>query len=66
MRVQSDPQNIGACGCARSPTGKCNGWHGLSEDEYLVELQLWNKTQANSALTTGIQDSNPITKIEQK
>ena len=23
------------CGCGRSPTGKCIGWHKLSEEEYL-------------------------------
>jgi len=22
------------CGCGRSPTGKCIGWHNLSEEEY--------------------------------
>ena len=22
------------CGCGRSPTGQCVGWHGLSEEEY--------------------------------
>ena len=22
------------CGCGRSPTGKCIGWHKLSEEEY--------------------------------
>ena len=27
-----------ACGCGRSPTGKCIGWHKLSEDEYRQKL----------------------------
>ena len=22
------------CGCGRSPTGMCKGWHGLSKEEY--------------------------------
>jgi hypothetical protein len=22
------------CGCGRSPTGNCIGWHKLSEEEY--------------------------------
>ena len=26
------------CGCGRSPTGKCCGWHALSEEEYEQEL----------------------------
>jgi len=28
-----------ACGCGRSPTGKCIGWHGLSEEEYQIKLK---------------------------
>ncbi len=34
------------CGCGRSPTGKCIGWHGLSEAEFqkkLLEHQEKNK-----------------------
>ena len=30
-------------GCGRSPTGKCIGWHSLSQEEYENEL---NKLQA--------------------
>ena len=22
------------CGCGRSPTGKCVGWHNLTEEQY--------------------------------
>ena len=35
--------NVNACGCGRSPTGKCNGWHVLSEEEYQKKLTLYNK-----------------------
>lgn len=28
----------GTCGCGRSPTGNCIGWHSLTEDEYKVKL----------------------------
>jgi len=24
----------GSCGCGRSPTGLCVGWHSLSEEKY--------------------------------
>lgn len=24
----------GTCGCGRSPTGNCCGWHTLTEEEY--------------------------------
>jgi hypothetical protein len=34
VKVQENNEDIGKCGCGRSPTGKCIGWHGLTEDEY--------------------------------
>ena len=46
VRVKEDIDEIGRCGCGRSPTGKCIGWHGLSEAEFqkrLVEHQEKNK-----------------------
>jgi hypothetical protein len=33
-RVQENVEEVGKCGCGRSPTGKCIGWHGLSEEEF--------------------------------
>ena len=27
------------CGCGRSHTGKCIGWHSLSEEEYLKKKE---------------------------
>ena len=27
------------CGCGRSPTGQCIGWHNLSEEEYQQKLK---------------------------
>ena len=27
------------CGCGRSPTGKCIGWHALSEEDYKKKLK---------------------------
>ena len=32
--MMATPGVVGQCGCGRSPTGKCIGWHGLSEEEY--------------------------------
>ena len=34
------------CGCGRSPTGKCIGWHNLSEEEYKKKLALYNERQS--------------------
>ena len=31
-----------ACGCGRSPTGECIGWHSLPEEEYQEKLAQWN------------------------
>ena len=39
VRVQENESDIGRCGCGRSPTGKCIGWHGLSEDEFKKKLE---------------------------
>jgi len=38
VRVQENVEDIGKCGCGRSPNGKCIGWHGLSEHEYMKKL----------------------------
>ena len=35
----------GTCGCGRSPTGDCIGWHGLTEEGYKVVLEQYNKEQ---------------------
>ena len=35
-----------SCTCGRSPTGKCVGWHKLSESEYLSKKVVWEKKQA--------------------
>ena len=40
MQVKTD-NDIGKCGCGRSPTGKCIGWHALSEEDYQKELAEW-------------------------
>ena len=39
VRVQENADDIGKCGCGRSPTGKCVGWHGLTEDQYKQKLE---------------------------
>ena len=48
MQVRADQIKEGGvpCGCGRSPTGFCIGWHGLSEDEFQKRLA---EHQANQA-----------------
>ena len=38
VRVKETKEEFGSCGCGRSPTGKCIGWHGLSEDDFRQRL----------------------------
>ena len=37
-KVKDNGDDFGTCGCGRSPSGKCIGWHGLTEEEYHVKL----------------------------
>jgi hypothetical protein len=39
------PQVVGQCGCGRSPTGKCCGWHALTESAYQERLAEYNDSQ---------------------
>lgn len=42
MQVRANPNGkIGSCGCGRSPTGDCCGWHALSEEQFRVKLAEW-------------------------
>ena len=34
------------CGCGRSPTGKCIGWHKLPEEEYAEALKKYKAKKA--------------------
>jgi len=40
-RVQQNSEKVGTCGCGRSPTGQCIGWHGLTEQEYQAKKSEW-------------------------
>jgi hypothetical protein len=41
VRVKEDANEFGKCGCGRSPTGKCIGWHGLTEEEFAERKELY-------------------------
>tara|TARA_Y100000385_G_scaffold273425_1_gene315311 strand:- start:1413 stop:1616 length:204 start_codon:yes stop_codon:yes gene_type:complete len=32
-------RHMADCGCGRSPTGQCIGWHNLTEEEYQAKLK---------------------------
>jgi hypothetical protein len=37
------------CGCGRSPTGNCIGWHALSEEDYRTKKAAFEAAQAKTA-----------------
>ena len=42
MQVRAtEDKEFGKCGCGRSPTGKCIGWHGLTEEGFRHAQMLW-------------------------
>ena len=45
VRVKEDSKEFGKCGCGRSPTGKCIGWHGLTEEQYQERLEKYQTGQ---------------------
>jgi hypothetical protein len=46
MQVRANESGkIGTCGCGRSPTGDCCGWHGLTEDQYIAAKDKWDLEQ---------------------
>lgn len=38
MTPSVEQMKQGTCGCGRSPTGDCIGWHSLTEDAYKQKL----------------------------
>ena len=54
MTPSTKQMSTGTCGCGRSPTGDCIGWHALSESEYQSKLASYiADEQANE-----VKDSN--------
>jgi len=45
IRVKEDLKEFGKCGCGRSPTGKCIGWHGLTEEQFQERLEKYQTGQ---------------------
>ena len=49
VRVKEDESKIGQCGCGRSPTGKCIGWHGLTEEQFVERKELYETGRVDLA-----------------
>ena len=43
MTPKVEDMKKGTCGCGRSPTGDCIGWHGLSEEQFQLELSKYRE-----------------------
>ena len=43
--MMAKPETAGRCGCGRSPTGVCCGWHALTEDAYQQRLAEYQDSQ---------------------
>jgi hypothetical protein len=50
VRVKENDEDFGRCGCGRSPTGKCIGWHGLSEEMFREKLAEYEHQQLQEDL----------------
>ena len=46
-RVAKEKKKKGGCGCGRSPTGLCVGWHSLTEEQYEKRKIEYEKMQKN-------------------
>jgi hypothetical protein len=45
MKTKKKADPVVTCGCGRSPTGQCMGWHGLEEDEFRQQLAEYDVEQ---------------------
>ena len=44
------------CGCGRSPTGKCIGWHGLTNELYESKKIEYEKKQLDESAPRLLRD----------
>lgn len=58
VRVKENPEDFGKCGCGRSPTGYCVGFHGLSDqawaegkNQLIHNLQAGGRAQVAESMT---------------
>lgn len=47
MSPSVEQMKKGTCGCGRSPTGDCCGWHGLTEEQYQQRKELYETGKAD-------------------
>jgi len=56
MTPSVEQMKKGTCGCGRSPTGYCIGWHALSESEFQSKLESYLADEAAKEIKDSDQD----------
>ena len=46
------------CTCGRSPTGFCEGWHGLTTEEYMVKMKEYKEQKAKEVINEAKAEEN--------
>jgi hypothetical protein len=49
IRARENTDDFGKCGCGRSPTGKCIGWHGLTQEQFVQRKEQYEAGQVDLA-----------------
>ncbi len=50
MSPSVEQMKKGTCGCGRSPTGNCIGWHSLTEEQFQAKLAEHNQSKQIDAV----------------
>jgi hypothetical protein len=53
--MMAKPETAGRCGCGRSPTGVCCGWHALTESAYQQRLAEYQDSQTQQQKTDELE-----------
>ena len=56
--MMAKPEVAGRCGCGRSPTGQCCGWHALTEEAYQARLSEFLEENQEINLDNGLSATN--------
>jgi hypothetical protein len=55
MSPSVEQMKKGTCGCGRSPTGNCIGWHALSESEFQAKLESYIADEEAKEINDNLQ-----------
>jgi hypothetical protein len=56
VRVKENGEKFGSCGCGRSPTGDCIGWHGLTEEAFQHAQRNWLEEELRKDAESNLDD----------